>query len=74
MIMYYIYTYIYILCVCMSVGVGVCVCACLCHVVFEVQQPESLQCRVCEVCFDSVEDLLDHVSSHVVLPTPNAAA
>ena len=44
------------------------------HVVFEVQQPESLQCRVCEVCFDSVEDLLDHVSSHVVLPTPNAAA
>ena len=39
---------------------------------FDVQQPESLECRVCEVCFDSVDDLLDHVSSHVVLPIPDA--
>ena len=37
------------------------------HVVFDVQQPEGLQYRVSEVCFDSVEDLLDHASSHVVL-------
>ena len=42
------------------------------QVVFYVQQPESLECRVCEVCFDSVDDLLDHVSSHVVLPIPDA--
>ena len=40
------------------------------HVFFKIETPSDLRCRCCIILFDSVHQLLDHVTTHVVLQRP----
>ena len=40
------------------------------HVFFKIETPSDLRCRCCSILFDSVHQLLDHVTTHVVLQRP----
>ena len=40
------------------------------HVFLKIETPSDLRCRCCSILFDSVQQLLDHVTTHVCLQRP----